>query len=211
MISSTTMAGRPAIRVALAAVLLTASAACSPGSADRAGPTATVRTEPPATTTTNPYAVPAVIDVAYVNRVLAGLDALRGDATRVVVRARTIPRDVYDRLRAAYGTDQWLQLAIDILQNDMRRNFAGYDSEPGNEITTVSELITTKPTCVFARVTRDYSAVGPGASKTSDRNWVGLKLEDSSRDPSGFNATGWALVYDGFPADRTPPRDPCVS
>ena len=35
----------------------------------------TLATVPAPTTTTNPYAVPAVIDAAYVNRVLAGLDA----------------------------------------------------------------------------------------------------------------------------------------
>jgi hypothetical protein len=206
------MGGRAAIRAGLAALALAASAACSPSGADRSGPTATVATEAPATTTTtDPYAVPAVIDEAYVNRVLAGLDATRGDATRSIVASRTIPRDAYDRLRAMYGSDQWLQLRLDSLQSDMRRNFAGYAAEPGNQVSTVVKLLTATAPCIFAQVRRDYSAVGPGATASSDRNWVGLRPLDPSRDPAGHNPTSWALVYDGFPEDRSQPPDPCVN
>ena len=120
---------RTAIPAAVAALALLASPACSRGGGERgsagAGPTATVGTEPPRTTTTNPYAVPAVIDIAYVNRVLAGLDAVIGDVTRIVVRTRTIPPDAYDRLKAAYGTNDLLQLTIDSVQSDMRRGLQG--------------------------------------------------------------------------------------
>jgi hypothetical protein len=79
------VARRTAITAALAALALLASASCSSGTADRgsAGANPTLATDPPRTnptlatvpaptTTTNPYAVPAVIDAAYVNRVLAG-------------------------------------------------------------------------------------------------------------------------------------------
>ena len=82
---------RTAIPAVLAALALLASAACSGGGADKgsAGANPTLATDPPRTnptlatvpaptTTTNPYAVPAVIDAAYVNRVLAGLDAADG-------------------------------------------------------------------------------------------------------------------------------------
>ena len=207
------MARRAAIRAVLAALALTASAACSPSSADKdsAGPTATVATEPPRTTTTNPYAVPAVIDVAYVNRVLAGLDAALGDVTRLIVTSRTIPPEAYDRLRSVYGTDHWLQLRIDSFQSDMRRNFAGYRPDPGNPATTVVDLITTKSSCIFARVKRDYTAVGPGASTSSDQNWIGLKPLEQVRDPKNHNQTRWSLIYDGFPPDRSLPPDPCAS
>lgn len=197
------------------ALLLTAciAAACTSSSGARStiGANPTIATELAPTTTTNPYAVPAVIDAAYVNRVLAGLDAIRGDALRIVMQTHSFPREAYDRLRAAYGVDNWLQLALDVLQNDMQRNFDGYSSVPGNEVTTVNELITAKSTCIFARVTRDYSAIGPGASKSSDRNWVVLQPYDPTRDPNTFNRTGWALSYQGFEVGRIPPKDPCVS
>lgn len=204
------MARRTAIRAVVMAVALSAPAACSPSSANRAGPTATVATDPPQTTTTNPYAVPAVIDAAYVNRVLAGLDGLRGDVTRIILSSRTIPRDAYDRMRAMYGTDEWLQLRIDSFQTDTRRGFVGYKPDPGNQTTSVIQLITTSSKCIFARVTRDYSAVGPGATPASDKNWVGLIPHDRTRDPTGYNPTSWSFSYDGFPPDRTQPPDPCA-
>ena len=113
--------GRTATRVALAALLLAASAACNSSDPDRdpASPN-TVATEPAPTTTANPYAVPAVIDATYVNRVLAGLDALKGDATREIIRAKTITTDAFDRLRAIYDSNEFLQLTIDGLEADVR-------------------------------------------------------------------------------------------
>ena len=100
------MVRRTAIRAVLACILLAALAACSDSSSDKASPAATVATEPAPTTTIDPYAVPPVIDVAYVNRVLAELDRVMGDVTRLVVRTRTIPPEAYDRLRALYPDDE---------------------------------------------------------------------------------------------------------
>jgi len=126
--------------------------ACSDRGADKgsAHVNPTLATAPLRTTTTNPYAVPAVIDVAYVNRVLSGLDAANGDITRLVVRTRTIPREAYDGLKALYADPDFLQIQIDNFQNDLRKGLAGYKSEPGNATTIVSRLITSRPTCVFA-------------------------------------------------------------
>ncbi len=83
------------------AVALLVLAACG-GDKEPLGPTATV---PQPTTTTDPYAVPAVIDEAYVNRVLAGLDQAVGDIVRLVVSTRDIPPEVIDRLKAMYVGD----------------------------------------------------------------------------------------------------------
>jgi hypothetical protein len=203
---------RTAVQAAVAALLLTALAACSSSSgADRDTATAqTVATEPPTTTTTNPYAVPAVIDAAYVNRVLAGLDAQMGDVTRLVLRTRTIPREAYDRMRAIYGTDERLQLAIDGFQLDMRRGFAGYREVPGNKVSNVAELLRSSPSCIFARVVRDYSPIGEN-SKTADVQWIALRRLQNERDPAGYNSTGWAYIYEGFPPDRLQPSDPCTA
>lgn len=212
MICNATMGGKAVRRAVLAALLIAASPACSSSPTDTAGPAATVATElPKTTTTTNPYAVPPVIDVAYVNRVLAGLDAVLGDVTRLIVVSRTIPREAYDRMRSVYGTDNWLQLRIDGFQSDIRKNLSGYSQSPGNPITTATELITARRSCIFVRVRRDYTAIGPGATTSSDRNWVGLRPLDPSRDPEGFNVTSWSLTYDGFPSDRSQPPDPCAS
>jgi len=202
---------RPAIRTVVAACLLAASAACSSSSADRAGPTATVATEPPQTTTTNPYAVPAVIDAAYVNRVLAGLDAALGDVVRTVHNAHAIPPEAYDRMKAIYADPDRLQRAIDGLQRDIRNRFAGYKAVPGNAKTVATQLVTTKPNCIFARVDRDYSAVGTNTLPGIAVQWIGLTLVDRIRDPQRLNPTPWAFIYDGFQSDHSQPPDPCAN
>lgn len=204
------MGGRLTIPTAVAALFLSA-AACSSSSADKAGPAATVGTEPVTTTTTSPYAVPAVIDAAYVNRVLAGLDAVVGDAVRIVVAARNLPPEALDRLRAVYAEDELLQLDIDGFQRDLRNGLSDYRPNPGNQVTIVAELINATPACIFSRVRRDYSLVGTNPLPGIGDAWVGLKPIDVSRDPNRYNPTPWAFVYDGFPKDRSRPPDPCAS
>ena len=206
------MARRTAIPAILAALALTASAACSNGSADKgsAGANPTLATDPPTTTTTNPYAVPAVIDVAYVNRVLAGLDAVKGDATRELLRSKTITNDVFDRMRAVYDSNEFLQLTIDGLEADVRERFTSYQPIPGNVASNVSKLITGRSDCVFAQVQRDYSKVGVRPSQETSMQWVALKPLNRLRDPRGLNPTYWAFTYDGVPRDRSQPQDPCA-
>ena len=204
--------GRTAVRVALATLLLAASAACSPSRADKAaGPTATVATDPPTTTTTttNPYAVPPVIDVAYVNRVLAGLDAAVGDITRMVVRTRTIPREAYDRMRSLSSDDTRLQREIDSYQRDLRSNLTGYRPEPGNLVSVVTQMITARANCIFVQVRRDYSTVSTRPLASLEIQWIGLQPLDPSRDPYGYNPTRWVYIYEGFPPDHSQPPNPC--
>jgi hypothetical protein len=168
----------------------------------------TLATVPPATTTTTPYALPAVIDAAYVNRVMAGLDAVMGDATRSVIRARTFTSDAYDRLRAIYADNSLLQLVVDAVEDEIRKGFTGYKVNPGNRLTTVTSIISAKPSCIFVRVQRDYSALS-SAPGSEDPQWVALKPSDSTRDPQGYNRVNWGMILDGFSRDRSQPADPC--
>lgn len=190
-------------------ILAAALAGCSSGG-DSAFPTATLGTAPPVTPTTDPYAVPAVIDAAYVNRVLAGLDAAVGEVVRIVVRDRTIPQEVLDRLDALY-VGEFVQIRRDLLAVDVQTGLSNYHVVPGNQKTVVSELISTNRTCVFARVQRDYSAVALKPNRAFDTQWVILKPLDGSRDPRNYNPTPWAYIYDGFEPDRTAPPDQCVT
>ncbi len=203
--------GPTAARVALATLLLAASAACSSGSdANRARAGNSVPSEPATTTTTNPYAVPAVIDAAYVNRVLAGLDAVLGDVTRLLMRTRTFPQEAYDRLKAIYGDNRWLQLKLDAFQTDLQRGFSDYKPTPGNKVTNVTKLVDRSPRCIFAEVHRNYSAV-TDSTIGANPQWVALKPLDPSRDPSRYNPTSWAFVYDGAQPDRSQPSNPCAT
>ena len=150
-----------------------------------------------------------MIDVAYVNRVLAGLDAVMGDVTRLVLRTRTIPPEAYERLRAIYADPDFLQITIDGFQLDIREGFRAYRPDPGNNRTVVTKLITARPECIFASVQRDYSDVGTAPNPNISAQWVGLRPLDRSKDPKGFNPTPWVLVYDGFPPGRSQPENPC--
>lgn len=187
-------------------------AACSGGDAPEALPSATLGTEPPRTTTTDPYALPAVIDAAYVNRVLAGLDAAVGDVVRIIVDTKTIPREAYDRLRALYATDSQLQLAIDSFQRDLREGLAGYRlPTPGDLRTSVAEMLSTSSSCIFVKATRDYTAISTNTSLTDDPLWIAIRPLDTSRDPAGHNTVGWAYLYEGFERGfREPTPSPCA-
>jgi hypothetical protein len=215
---------RTAIPAVLAALALTASAACSNGgggSKGSAGANPTLATDPPhsnptlatlppATTTTNPYAVPAVIDAAYVNVVLAGLDAQLGDVTRLLIRTQTFPQEAYDRLKAVYTDDQALQLKLDAFQSDLRRRFQDYRPSPGNKVTTVTKTITVTASCIFVEVRRDYSAVAL-MNNVLHPQWAALKPLDPSRDPKGYNNTKWALAYDSVQPGLAQPANPCAN
>lgn len=198
--------------MALAGLLLAASAAAcnSSSGADRGAAGNTVATEPAPTTTTSPYAVPAVIDIAYVNRVLAGLDAAIGDVVRLVYERRTIPPGTLSRLRPLYGNDQLLQLFLDGLQIDLRSGFPNYRPQIGNKSSVVTQLVSARADCIFTQVHRDYSAITTDSSAVVNPQWVALRHSTSGTDQSPPNPTGWVLIYDGFTRDRTQPQNPCA-
>jgi ABC-type Fe3+-hydroxamate transport system substrate-binding protein len=200
---------RRVVVVTVAALSLTLAAACTSAGSDD-GPTATLGTAAPATTTTDPYAVPSTIDAAYVNRVLAGLDQAVGDVVRTIVAARGIPREMAERLQAFYLTKDAWQLEIDLLQDDVFSGFAGYKPNPGNHVSIVSDLITVARSCLFAKISRDYSAVSMSPTPASTTLWVGLRPTTPSDDPSHYNKTGWGYVYEGFRSDRSAPNNPCA-
>lgn len=200
---------RTASTAVLAAALLTTCVACTHVSADKATSSATVRTEPAPTTTTNPYAVPAVIDAAYVNRVLAGLDAVMGDAIRLVVQTRTIPPEALDRLKAISGNRDVLQLYIDGLQLDMNAGFKNYRPQIGNRQSVATQILAARPDCVFVQLSRDYSAITVDTSAVVNPQWAAIRRLDPSM-PNAYNQTSWAFIYDGFTRDRSQPRDPCA-
>lgn len=196
-------------RAALLVVTTLVVAACSSGSGEAEQRT-TVPTAPALTTTTNPYAVPEVIDAAYVNRVLTGLDAAVGDVVRIVLAAGHVTPESLDRLEALYQGEAFSQ-RVNSFTADSAEGFSDYRPNPGNRRTTVKELITARPTCIFTRVFRDFSAVGTNPDPELSDQYVGLKPLDPSDDPNHYNPTNWTMIYDGFVRSRGRPPDPCVA
>jgi hypothetical protein len=171
------------------------------------GPTATV---PQETTTTNPYAIPPVIDEAYVNRVLAGLDHAVGDAVRRVVRTKLIDEDIFNRFKAAYAGDAY-QLQLNLVQRDLLTGFKGYKDVPGDQKTTVARLITVRQSCIFAEVLKDFSSIAVTPSGVLSTEWIALVPVGATTEAGNYNPTPWMFAYDGFRQDRSQPPDPCAS
>jgi hypothetical protein len=185
--------------------VLVALTACSEGQEDAAAGGATVPTAAATTTTIDPYAVPAVIDVAYVNKILAVFEAVSGDAFRLYLRDRRITPEISDRIRALYGTGERYELEIRILEDEKETRLA---AEPGNRISTVARLITAAPTCIFAEVVRDYRPVG--GKNSNSVAWIGLRPPAVFNDPARHNPTPWRYVVDGAMPDRSQPPNPCA-
>ncbi len=188
----------------LAAIALLVPA-CRGGDKSEAGPTATVPPAPATTTTTNPYAVPEVIDKAYVERVLAGLDGVVGDIVRLVIATRGIPQDAVDRVKAVYLDREGQNLELAGLSHDVRDGFRAYRENPGDKHSTVTNVLIATPSCVFVEVNRDYSEVGISQSSKPSREWIVLKPLDPAQDPHSYNPTPWAFAAIGV----EPPPDPC--
>jgi hypothetical protein len=194
-------------------VIAVLGACSSKEPADDGGTARTVATAP---ATTNPYAVPEVIDVAYVNRVLAGLDQVTGDIVRLVVAAKAIPREALERLQAIYVDDpanpnSLVQLAIDGMQGAILEGFPETRNNPGNLVTIVTELITATSTCIFAKVEQDRSAASRHPSPPPLRHWVGLVRADPAKVPVAYNPTSWVYAVNGLKSDGTQPDNPCVA
>lgn len=177
-----------------------AIAGCAPS--EPLGPTATV---PQGTTTTNPYAVPAVIDEAYVNRVLAALDHSVGEVTRQVVAGRAVTPEVRERLEAIYE-GRYLAVAIGGYEYAIQLGMPGFREQPGDRRSRVTRLISATPSCIFAEIHRDLSEVGEG-EKSTPTEWVALVAVTMSVSP--FNPTPWKLIYDGFDEGFKEPANPC--
>jgi hypothetical protein len=189
-------------------VTVAVATGCSNGAQPQSAPVqgATVPTAAPTTTTTNLYAVPDQIDAAYVNRVLAGLDAIEGDIFRKVRSDRTITVELANSVKDFYVNLDSAALLLNLFQFQMATNFEGYLPEPGDPRTTVADLITARPTCVYAQVERDYGALLVSGSSRPQTSWVAIRpMPTNSR-----NRTGWGYQYAGTTSEGLAPRtNPC--
>ncbi len=200
--------GRSRRSLAVGLVAVVAVLGACKGSSEPPVPAATV---PQATTTTNPYAVPTVIDEAYVNRVLAGLDQAVGDVTRMIVTTQTVPPEAIDRLQTIYLDKGLLQLVVDVYQEQLLRGFPGQLPQPGNRVTKVVEMLSVSPNCIFARVDADSSGVFEQQNDKLRNQWVSLVPTDSSPAHSAYNPTTWGYIYEGFTRELAAPTDPCAA
>jgi hypothetical protein len=138
-----------------------------------------------------------------------GIDAVVGEVVRIVYRTRDLPPEIFDRLKAIYLERDDINLQLASIQNDLRQHFAGYRENPGNIRSSVDEAVTISPSCVFVRISRDYSGVVTKADQTPSIEWIGLKPRNSAGDPNHYNPTPWMVAVEGLQSDGTPPPNPC--
>jgi hypothetical protein len=187
--------------VRLARVLLVAVAllgACNRGDGGRTDDTLPPRET---TSTTMDYAVPDVIDVAYVEKVMEALDHVYGDAIRILARERQITKEFLEHLAAIYGS-RFFSLAERLWVSEVADGLATIRTRPGNPRTTVQTIIRSDASCVVIAVDRDFSGVRTAAPSPTPQRYVALV-------PSSKNGTGWLMAYDGFREDGLPPEQPC--
>lgn len=170
--------------------------ACAPGATNE--PQTTVPTAPPTTATTaaiDPFAVPAVIDAGYVNRVLAALDRVEGDLVRSLVERNVIDATARTRLRAIYNDPQFEEEFTSLVKL-FGSGTTEFKRPPGDRHTTVTEIVAASRSCVLAKVARDYSEVvnTPRPPEPDKVRIVTLKPTQASSDPTGLNPTPWSVT-----------------
>jgi hypothetical protein len=166
----------------------------------------------PTTTTTvpNPDVVPAVITAAYVNAVFKVLDHVYGNVVRTMADTANIPPQATADLRAIYADPQFgtelkiFSLELDQKPTDLRE-------PPGDEITTVQQIISSSASCIYIKTRTNYSPVltNPPVSKGSE--YYGLETKPTGIDPENLNATDWAIFFnESFQALTPAPVNPCL-
>ena len=154
------------------------------------GHTTTGATVPRATTTTDPYAVPATIDIPYLNRVFVALDHINGEATRLIVAARRITPEAAELLHAVYADDEF-KVQAEGWNNSIDAGLTTFRSVPGDRTTQVGHIRTVRPTCVALDATRDYNAIRSQPVAPSEAL---IALERHVADQ--LNPTPWRIASD---------------
>jgi hypothetical protein len=190
----------------LLCVAACALAACG-GSASASGPQATV----PVTTIASSasYAIPRQITAPYVQRVLNALNAVDGDATRLIVAHRSLIKPAVYRLQAI-DADSWFTEVTSTWADDLASGLQNYRSVPGNQRDTVQKIISASPSCVYVQAVSDFraSTVTPEPPHV---NYIELVRLPPGRDKGGWNTTPWMIGVEGWNSQGLMPSDPCTS
>lgn len=195
--------------MALAVIMLMAGCSSDDPPA-RTAPSIPEPTASPTTTNPDPYAVPAVIDEAYLNRVLAALDQAAADALRSSMKERALTEESLQILNAVYS-DEAFQERVNLLLEAAENGFSGYRTNPGAVKTSVNQIISSNPECTFLSVGRNYDAIATNPESPLPIQYVGLRRQEGDAAENTRNPTRWTIFYDGFLEDRSQPLDPCTS
>lgn len=164
---------------------------------------------PTVTTTTVPsYDVPAVIDVAYVERVMKALDHVYGDGVRHLARTRVVDEEFLSHLVAIHNP-RILELVQDLWVKIQAKDFAGLAAEPGDPVTRIDKLLRTDRECILMEGDRNFTPLYTTDDPTNHHRFVALTPLRSDRNPGARNPTLWTINFSGTAVDGSLPEDAC--
>ncbi|MGH9157526.1 MAG: hypothetical protein ACRD1K_17210 [Acidimicrobiales bacterium] len=192
-------------RLAGLVIIALLAGACFAG--EDPGPSATAPTagapsssSPAVVTTTSvppadPYAIPDVIDAAYVNRVLEALYAVDGDVVRTVVATGKFGIEEVGKFVAIY-TEPQLNVELEQLKELPESDLATYRRPPGDRRATVAKLARADVACVIALVQFDFSDVlaVPPVQVPGEADRITLIPSAPATDRQGSNPTPWSIA-----------------
>lgn len=159
-------------------------------------PAATTSTvEQTTTTSATSFEVPAVIDLAYVQRVLTELYRLEGEAVRHAYATKAPDAELEQRLTALLGGDA-LEEARAVLSEHAGEGFVRFADPPGDPVVRAVAIIQATPTCMVIRADLDFRPFFK--ARVDRRPQATLELRRFEVLP--HNATGWGVLVAGIPA-----------
>lgn len=207
------MRHRPAPALVALAVAALALGACRADGDDGDEPRTTVPTAPATTTSTAAvsYDVPATIDKAYIEKVMAALDRVFGETARYLVAKRAADQEFGRYLIATYGGES-LSLTQQIWGQVINDDFRLLRANPGDARTEVRRILVAEPGCIVFEAGRDFSAVFNEPDPAGPARFVGLVPLPPGRDARGHNPTPWIITFDGGFKDGSQPTrgDACT-
>lgn len=191
-------------RVGFVVLVLVTLAACRGSGADE--PETTVPTAASTTTTTAvSYAVPPTIDAAYIQKVMAALDHVDGDAARRAAQQKALDEQ-FLRMYVAIYTDKYFNFVKEAWYQIAGDGFKDLLANPGDPVTTVERVIRADPQCILFQAKRDYSAQLRGPDGSEPPRYVALVPLPADRNPTGLNPTPWIMSLDGRNVDGAEPH-----
>lgn len=169
----------------------------------------TLPPEESTTTTVASYAVPDVIDAAYVGRVMQALDHVYGDAVRHLAQTRRVDEEFLKPLVAIHNP-RIFGLVQDLWVKTQAHNFPFLSAAPADPLTRMDRLIRADRDCVLLEGDRDVTPLFTQEDATNHDRYVALVPLRPERNPDRINPTPWVINFVGQQSDGSAPPDACV-
>jgi hypothetical protein len=183
------MSKRGFICLAVMAVVLSACGS-SPGAISRPPDPQPADSTP--ITAADPYAIPANIDAAYINRVMRALEDVRGQVRRDVYKSQSVSQLDYNKFDDIYD-GQYLVGERQLLGSDSEVTHPEAKPNPGDEIYSVTKIRAARSDCIAFEAMDDLNPVNVTPTASVGPKIVVLWPVKATK---GFNPTPWKIELD---------------